>query len=148
MNIGDLIVQGRILFIGHASDKAQLIAGMAGIAAASAGIDADELVAAVLRREELGSTGLGGGVAIPHARVPGVSSPIGVLAVLDRPIDFDAIDGLPVGLVCLLALPDSSDALVALATVSRVFRQPEMISRLRKAGSPDEVHDLLLGGGS
>lgn len=99
-------------------------------------------------REELGSTGLGGGLAIPHARLREVSRPVGVLAILERPIDFEAIDDLPVGLVCLLALPDSADALNALATISRYFRQPDMISRLRKARSPGEAHDLLVGSGT
>lgn len=146
MNIGDIFAQDRILFVGHASDKARLITGMAGMAAAPAGVDPEALAAAILRREELGSTGLGGGVAIPHARLPGVAKPVGVLAILEKPIDFDAIDGLPVGLVCLLALPDSADALNALATISRVLRHADFVARLRHTNSPAEAYDLLLEG--
>ncbi len=147
MNIGDLITQDRILFIAYAADKPRLIAGLAGLAATPAGVGAEALTAAVLRREELGSTGLGDGVALPHARLSGVRRPVAVLAILEKPIDFDAIDGQPVELVCLLALPESAEALNALATISRVFRQPEMLARLRRARSPAEANDLLRTGG-
>ena len=86
-------------------------------------------------REELGSTGMGRGVAIPHARLSVVTKPLGILARLKEPIDFEAIDGNPVDLVFVLLLPEDTrgEQLNALASVSRRLRAPETLRKLRQA---------------
>ena len=78
-------------------------------AAAALGLPHATILSALLKREELGSTGMGDGVAVPHARLPGVSKSFGILARLNKAIDFNAIDGEPVDVVCLLLLPTNSD---------------------------------------
>ena len=92
------------------SDKAGVLQELARRAGAALKIPAETISAALLKREQLGSTGMGDGIAIPHARVPGVKSPFGMLARLKQPVDFHAVDGQPVDLVFLLLAPASSQA--------------------------------------
>src|SRR3954463_7158660 len=104
-----------------------------------------DVLSAVLRREELGSTGLGNGVAVSHARLDAVTRPAGVLARLKHPIAFEAIDGHPVDLVCLLLLPASPQVvqLQALAYVARTLRDADVLVRTRRAGDSDAVFAAL-----
>ena len=106
----------------------------------------DAIAAAIFKREELGSTGIGRGVAIPHARVLAQAAPFGMLAQLRRPIDFDAVDGEPVDLVFLLLLPATSTGseLNALASVARKLRNAESAARLRRATNSAELHRLMI----
>ena len=103
------------------------------------GLPADEISDALFKREALGSTGTGGGVAIPHARLPAVSKPFGMLARLTSAIDFDAIDGRPVDVVFLLLLATSPQAeqLNALACAARKLREPGVLRSIRRA--PDDA---------
>ncbi len=96
-------------------------------------------------RERLGSTGFGGGVAIPHARLPGLASPTALFARLAQPIAFDAVDDLPVDLVFALFSPEQagSEHLKALARVSRRLRDQAFLAKLRGAGSRDALVALL-----
>lgn len=126
-----------------APNKAQLLRDLAERVALALGLDAAKLIAALLRREELGSTGLGGGIAIPHTRMPGLQQPFTVLAILRTPIQFDAIDGQPVDIVFLLVAPDNGDALKALAGISRTLREPEILKSLRHAPSAQAAYDVL-----
>jgi PTS system nitrogen regulatory IIA component len=88
----------------------------------------------LVKREALGSTGMGGGMAIPHARLAGLSKPFGLLARLDQGIDFDAVDGEPVDIVFLLLLPEASDADInALACVARKLRDTQVLAAVRRA---------------
>ncbi len=102
-------------------------------AAAEVGLDADETATQIAKREELGSTGVGDGVGLPHARLAGLKAPFGLLARLRRAIDFEAVDDQPVDIVFLLLLPESAqgEQLNALASVARVLRDPETLRRLR-----------------
>ena len=94
------------VFIGiRGSNKTQLLEDLCRRAASTLKVDADKITADILKREELGSTGVGGGVAIPHARIADVKKPFGLLARLKSAIEFDAIDRQPVDLVFLLLLP-------------------------------------------
>ena len=104
-------------------------------AAGNLGLPADRVASYLLKREGLGSTGIGRGVAIPHARLPDVQRPHGLLARLKPPIDFDAIDGQAVDVVFVLLLPAvaGQEALAALALVARTLRSPETLARLRTA---------------
>lgn len=111
------------------------------------GLAVKDIVAALNAREKLGSTGFGGGVAIPHGKVDGLTRVVGAFARLSQPIDFGAVDGLPVDLVFLLLSPPDAgaDHLKALASVSRAFRDRATVAKLRGAGSKDALYALLAG---
>jgi PTS system nitrogen regulatory IIA component len=136
MEIKDFLAPSHVMIDVRASDKARLLRELAGRAAAALDLSADLVSSALLKREELGSTGTGGGVAIPHARLDGVSKPFGVLVRLAKAIDFDAIDGQPVDIVFLLLLPANpqGEQLNALACAARALRDPDAVRNLRHAG--------------
>jgi PTS system nitrogen regulatory IIA component len=133
----------QIVILDRPPDKPQLLAELAERAATALDLDASTLTTALLRREELGSTGLGGGIAIPHTRISGLPKPFAVLAILRAPIQFDAIDGAPVDIVFLLLMPDSGEALKALAGISRTLRQPGILTALRQAPSAQAAYSVL-----
>ena len=107
--------------------------------------DAQTIVTALQAREELGSTGLGNGFALPHARIEGIDRLFGMFTRLNRPIHFDSIDGNPVDLVFLLLIPPAAGSkhLAALASISRYLRDKEFAARLRKAPSAAALCSLL-----
>jgi len=110
-------------------------------------LDADPKMIAdrLAAREKLGSTGFGGGVAIPHAKLEGLAQVTGVFARLTEPVDFQAVDDLPVDLVFMLLSPTDAGAvhLKALARVSRRLRDKAFLEKLRGGGSPDAVYALF-----
>ena len=108
-------------------------------------ISAASIAHALEQRDELGSTGIGSGVCIPHARFRELEKPFGMFVRLERPIDYQAIDDEPVDLAFLLLLPASSqlDQLNALAAVARKLRVPEVLRRLRKADSAEEFYRII-----
>ena len=118
-----------------APDKARLLQELARRAAATLNLAAEPISNALLEREKLGSTGTGGGIAIPHARIPGLNKPFGILVRLKQPIDFDAIDGQPVDLLFLLLLPvaPNKQQLNVLASVARTLRDAKSVRDLRCA---------------
>ena len=120
---------------------------MSDIAADLTGLNARDIFDAVLQRERLGSTGVGQGVAIPHARLAGVKEVVGVFARLRTPVDFESIDGRPADLIFMLIAPDDAGAehLKALARVSRLLRREDVRQRLRAAPDADAVHAVLAG---
>lgn len=126
-------------------DKADLIERVATAAAKPSGLPASDIAAALDRREALGSTGLGGGVAIPHARIAELQVPCGVIARLRRPIDFAAIDGQPVDLAVTLLLCGQAgkDQLNLLAAVARRLRDADALRSFRAAKSPQELLELF-----
>ena len=99
----------------------------------------------LLERERLGTTGVGNGIAIPHGRLPGLDKLYGLFARVERPIDFDSIDEMPVDLIFLLLAPESAgaDHLKALARVSRLLRDKGVCEKLRGAESADAIYALL-----
>jgi PTS system nitrogen regulatory IIA component len=125
----------------EANDKADLLRDLANRAAAVLTLSAEAIANEIEKRDELGSTGIGGGVGIPHARFREVTRPFGLLVRLKQPIDFAAIDAQPVDIVFLLVLPASSqlDQLNALAAVARKLRDREVLHRLRAARSSSEL---------
>jgi PTS system nitrogen regulatory IIA component len=135
MRIAEFLSPSDTVIDVRAQDKARLLNELCNRAATTLKLDADNVCAEILKREELGSTAVGGGVAIPHARLEHLAKPFGMLARLRKPIDFDAIDGQPVDLVFLLLLPNSAPAeqLSALATVARRLRDPVTVRELRRA---------------
>jgi|TARA_R110000868_G_scaffold64922_22_gene194831 nitrogen PTS system EIIA component len=130
--------------------KKQLFQRIAALAADAYGLDADMVADALFDRERLGSTGFGGGVAIPHAKITGLDKMCGVVVLLDPATPFDAVDDLPVDIVFALLSPVDSGAehLKTLARVSRYLRDEAQVARLRGARSTGALHALLAGGGA
>lgn len=128
-----------------ANSKKQAIHDLAGLVAKEHDLDARKIVDAVMQRERLGSTGIGSGVAIPHARIAGIDEVKAGFALAASPIDYDAIDDRPVDLIMLLLAPDhaGADHLKALAMVSRLLRREDMRKRLRAAPDDAALHILL-----
>ena len=129
-----------------ATDKKKLLAELASEAAAKIGIGADRIAAELLKREELGSTGVGGGVAMPHARFQQAKTPFGLLVRLKKPIDYDAVDGKPVDIVSLLLLSEGSGGeqqLGALASMARKLRTPAVTAALRRARDSMDMYRIL-----
>ncbi len=138
MDIATLIKPDQVFAL-RLGDKAQLLKELAGRAAERTGIAAETIAEALAVREALGSTGVGQGVAIPHARVPGLQSFFTLFVKLERAIEFAAIDERPVDLVFLLLIPPEAGSghLAALAAISRQLRRREAASAVR--GAPDTV---------
>ena len=145
MKISDLLSPDDVLIDVRASQKGLLLQELAVKAAASFGLPADQVASFLKKREELGSTGIGQGIAIPHARLPDVKRPHGLLAKLKQGIEFDAIDGQAVDVLFVLLLPAAveSEALAALALVARTLRSPDTRARLRAARNPAELYAAL-----
>ena len=146
MNIGDLLDRGAISPRVTAPGKRQALAVTAELAARAFGLKCSGVLDALLEREALGSTGVGYGVAVPHARVAGLTRLRGVFVRLEQPIEFQAVDDRPVDLLfALFAPPDAlGEHLRALARVSRVLRQSDLRERLRQAHGVDAIHALLV----
>jgi len=128
-----------------ADSKRQALAVIADLAGPAFALPAAEVLDALLVREAQGSTGMGGGVALPHARLKGLVRMRAVFLRLDHPVDFDAVDDQPVDLLFALFAPEDANTehLRALARVSRLLRQAEIRSQLRQARTPDALHALL-----
>jgi PTS system nitrogen regulatory IIA component len=131
-----------------AANKKGLFQQLAAAASKLSGVPAKAIVAGLSAREKIGSTGFGGGAAIPHARIEGLTQVFGYFARLPTPVDFQSIDTMPVDLVFLLLSPPDAgaDHLKALARVSRLFRDPQTVAKLRGARSKDALYALLAGG--
>jgi PTS system nitrogen regulatory IIA component len=129
-----------------ASGKKALLAELAAKAATLFKFDERRLFDRLLERERLGSTGIGGGIAIPHGRMPDLAAPIGLFARLGQPIDFDSIDERPVDIMFLLVAPEGAgaDHLKALARVSRLLRDRALVEKLRATDSADALYALLV----
>jgi nitrogen PTS system EIIA component len=145
MNIRDFLSPNDVAIDIAVSDKQKLLFELASKAGARLRLPPDYILAELSKREELGSTGVGEGVAIPHARFPEIDKAFGMLFRLRQPIDFDALDGKPIDLVFLLLLPESTkgEQLTALACVARKFRSPILTTALRHARDGAEMVRLL-----
>ena len=128
-----------------ATNKKALVQHLAGLAGELVGVDPRLVGERLVAREKLGSTGFGGGVAIPHAKLDGLEAVTGLMVRLAQPIDFAAVDDLPVDLVFLLLSPSAAgaDHLKALARVSRRLRDRGFLAKLRGAASPDAMFALF-----
>jgi len=145
MNIGDLLDRGVVSPRVSAVSKRQALSVIAEIAARSFRLKAAEVFDALLEREAASSTGVGHGVAVPHARLKGLTRMRGVFVRLEQPVEFEALDDKPVDLLfALFAPPESgSEHLRALAQVSRRLRKADLREQLRKASGPDAMLALL-----
>ena len=147
-DLSDLLGPDAVLAGVVAPNKKTLFQQLANAAGRLTGIDSRAIVERLVERERLGSTGFGGGVAIPHGKIDGLDRVIGVFARLSAPVDFQAIDDLPVDLVFLLLSPPDSgvEHLKALARVSRRLRDRAFVAKLRGAGSEDALYALFASG--
>jgi PTS system nitrogen regulatory IIA component len=129
----------------RSGDKKALLTQLAARAGKLTGVHERIVFDAVMQREKLGSTGVGKGIAIPHARLKGCPRVVGLFAQLHAPIEFDALDGQPVDLVFMLLSPEGAgaDHLQALAEISRTLRDGGIADRLRGATSVDAILALL-----
>lgn len=146
MDIGELLTRDGIVLRSGASSKRQALHVAAEAAAHVLGRDGNTVFTALMEREALGSTGLGGGVAVPHARLAGLDKVCAVFVRLDHPVAYEAVDDRPVDLLfCLFASPEAgAEHLRALAAVSRALRSPELRERLRQARTVDAIHALFV----
>jgi nitrogen PTS system EIIA component len=130
----------------RATDKPDLLRELSNQAGKTLNVSPDRIFTELLKREQLGSTGTGSGVTIPHARMPEVKAPFGMLLRLDRVMSFDAIDGQPVDIVFLLLLPASPTGreLAALASVARKLRDPISLRSLRRASDANKLFDTIV----
>ncbi|HEY7581185.1 MAG TPA: PTS sugar transporter subunit IIA [Acetobacteraceae bacterium] len=145
MTIGDLIKPDRVIVGLRAANKLALLQELAGRAATATALEAPMVFNSLQARENLGSTGLGKGFALPHARLHALRSPCALFVRLARPIDFAAIDERPVDLAVLLLTPANggNEHLAMMAAVSRPMRDETFIQRLRQAADAAAVHALL-----
>lgn len=145
--VADLVTPARAVAGLRAGDKAALLSQLARLAAAEASAEPASLAAALAAREALGSTGIGGGLALPHARLPRLAAPVAWLVRLARPVTYDAVDGAPVDLLVVLLSPDGNDAahLAALAALSRRLRQVDVAAAIRAAPDAPAMRAALIG---
>lgn len=145
MTIEELLDRRSITPRLSARTKRQALSLVAETAARRLGLDAGDVLEALLAREQAGSTGVGSGVGVPHAKLEGIDRMHGVFVRLEAPVDFDAVDGQPVDLLfALFAPPDAgAEHLRALARVARLLRQRELREQLRHAHSTDAIYALL-----
>lgn len=146
MDIGDLLADGGIVLRGGASSKRQALHAVAEAAAHALGLPEGRVMDALLEREALGSTGLGSGVAVPHARLEGIDRVSAVFVRLDTPVAYGSVDDRPVDLLFALFAPpsDGAEHLRALAAVSRALRSSEMREHLRQARTVDAIRALFV----
>ena len=146
MNLGNLLDLRAISPRVGGSSKRQVLSVIADIAARPFGLPSDQVLDALLEREAAGSTGVGHGVAVPHARLEGIERMRAVFVRLEQPVAFEAVDDQPVDLLFALFAPkgSSSEHLRALARVSRLLRQPEIREQLRQAKTAEAIHLLLV----
>ncbi len=145
MEISELVTPECVVPRLRCASKKQALQELARHASRVAGADERAIFDALLERERLGSTGVGLGIAIPHAKLPGLSGLRGIFARAASPIDFDSVDEQPVDLVFLLLAPEGAgaDHLKALARVSRLLRNHEVCQKLRGADSKEAMYALL-----
>jgi len=145
MPLSDLITRDSILPSLKSVNKKQALQDMSERAALISGLGAREIFDSLLQRERLGSTGIGNGIAIPHGKLAKCHKIFGIFSRLDRPIDFESLDGAPVDLCFLLIAPEhaGADHLKALARIARILRDPAITARLRATRDADGLYALL-----
>ena len=145
MDLTKLLKPAAVRVIGHVTSKKRLFQDLGEVGHAVYGLNAAQTVDALQERESLGPTGVGHGVALPHARLEGLDRVVGVFIRLEKPLDFDAVDRQPVDLVFALFAPKESgvEHLKALALVSRTLRDAATCTKLRANTDPAALHAVL-----
>lgn len=145
MDFSSLLKPEAIRVFSSVSSKKRLMHDLAGVAELCYNTNYTNAVEALLEREALGPTGVGGGVALPHARLEELDRVVGAFVLLENPIEFEAIDKQPVDIVFSLFAPKSAgvEHLKALALVSRTLREQSIVSKLRSNPNPTTLHTIL-----
>ena len=145
MTLTDLVSSNAIVPALKVNSKKQAIQELAARAAALTGQNERAILEILMQREKLGSTGVGNGIAIPHGKLSKLSKLFGLFARLERPVDFEALDGQPVDLVFLLLAPEAAgaDHLKALARVARLLRDSDVARKLRDSRDAEALYAVL-----
>ena len=145
MEFSNLLKPEAIRIFSSVSSKKRLLHDIAGIAEACYQTDYSQTVEALMERESLGPTGVGGGIALPHARLEQLDKVVGAFVLLENPVEFDAIDKQPVDIVFGLFAPKSAgvEHLKALALVSRTLREQSIVAKLRYNPKPSTLYTIL-----
>lgn len=145
MLVRDLLPPDAVRVDVPCTDKRSVLREMAAQAAHRASVSEREVLESLSQREKLGTTGLGGGIALPHARIKGLEAPVACFAKLEHPVPFDAPDLAPVDLVFLFLAPEEppSDLLRSLAQISALMRRPHVVERLRDAQDSETIVRVL-----
>ncbi len=148
MDLASLVRPSAVRVLGKLNSKKRLFMNLGDIADAAYGLGNDRVVEALLERENLGPTGVGRGVALPHARVEGLDAICGAFVRLECPLDFNSVDRQAVDLVFALFAPVNAgaDHLKALALVSRTMRDADICAKLRANADPATIHAILCAG--
>lgn len=145
MQISEILKPAAVRSVSQVASKKRLFQDLSDLAHTVYGVDEARTLDALQERESLGATGVGNGVALPHARLHGLDRVVALFMRLEKPMDFDAVDKLPVDLVFALLAPQSSgvDHLKALALVSRTLRDADLRAKLRANDDPVALHAVL-----
>jgi nitrogen PTS system EIIA component len=145
MPLADLVAPNAVIASLKVNSKKQALQELAAKAAELCGQNERVILDILTQREKLGSTGVGNGIAIPHGKLPKLNKLFGLFARLERPIDFEALDGQPVDLVLLLLAPEGAgaDHLKALARVARLLRDSEIARKLRQSRDAEALYAVL-----
>jgi nitrogen PTS system EIIA component len=146
MLLTDLVAANAIIPALKVNGKKQAIQELAARAAQLTGQSERAIFDVLMQREKLGSTGVGNGIAIPHGKLPHLNRLFGLFARLDRPVEFETLDGLPVDLIFVLLAPETAgaDHLKALARVARLLRDPQMAMKLRQSRDAEAIYAVLM----
>ncbi|MEL7211183.1 MAG: PTS sugar transporter subunit IIA [Pseudomonadota bacterium] len=145
MELDTILKAEAVKVVSSATSKKRLFRDLSETAAAAYGLDCGVVLDRLLERESLGPTGVGHGVALPHARLAGLESVLGLFILLEKPLDYESVDRQPVDLVFTLFAPEDSgvEHLKALALVSRTLRDTEFCAKLRANPSADTLYTIL-----
>jgi nitrogen PTS system EIIA component len=145
MDLAKLLTPGAVRVVGQITSKKRLFQELGEMVAASYGLTAGIAVDGLQERESLGPTGVGHGIALPHARLQDLDRIVGVFIRLEKPLDYDSVDRQPVDLIFGLFAPKDSgvDHLKALALVSRTMRDQSVVAKLRANTDPAKLHAIL-----
>jgi PTS system nitrogen regulatory IIA component len=145
MDFAKLLKLEAVKVLTTASSKKRLLHDISELASVAYGLETGDVVESLLAREALGPTGVGHGVALPHARVAGIDHVVGAFVLLDRPIDFGAVDRQPVDIAFGLFAPENAgvEHLKALALVSRTLRDASICAKLRANPDPTKIYAIL-----
>ncbi|MEM1075213.1 MAG: PTS sugar transporter subunit IIA [Pseudomonadota bacterium] len=145
MEFSELLKPDAVKVLTSASSKKRLMQDISDLAEQAYGLDGDLVLDALLAREALGPTGVGHGIALPHARLNGIDAVTGVFVLLDKPIDFNAVDRQPVDIAFSLFAPEDAgvEHLKALALVSRTLRNNAVCTKLRANPNPATIYTIL-----
>ena len=145
MQVAKILKLDAVKTIASCTSKKRLFHELGELANASYGLNATNVIEALIEREGLGPTGVGHGIALPHARMPGVTQVQGIFLRLEKPLNFDSVDRQPVDLVFCLVAPETAgvEHLKALALVSRTLRDDAICAKLRANSDPATLHTIL-----